>query len=115
MKPINPVPYIAMLILGILAVGNFTRDQKSNYLEGFLCLAIYSAIAVAAFFVSARHRLPLLVPLCVTAGGAIDALARAVSAACQGSLTCTSIRPLPGLSVSAPGPRMVQSRLVPRR
>lgn len=33
------------------------------------------AVSVAAFFVSSRSRLPLLIPLCVTAGGALDALA----------------------------------------
>jgi len=40
---------IAMLLLAIIAVGNFLRDQKSNYLEGFLCVIVYIAIAVAAF------------------------------------------------------------------
>lgn len=39
---------LAMLILAILAVGNFLRDQKSNYLEGALCVIIYVGIAVAA-------------------------------------------------------------------
>ncbi|KXH62236.1 calcium/proton exchanger [Colletotrichum nymphaeae SA-01] len=41
---------IGMLILAILTVGNFLRDQKSNYLEGFLSVTIYVAIAVAAFY-----------------------------------------------------------------
>ena len=41
---------IAMLILAIICVGNFLRDQKSNYLEGFLLVIVYIAIAVAAFF-----------------------------------------------------------------
>ena len=40
---------IAMLILAIITVGNFLRDQKSNYLEGFLMIIVYIAIAVAAF------------------------------------------------------------------
>jgi len=40
---------IVMLILAIITVGNFLRDQKSNYLEGFLCVIVYIAIAVAAF------------------------------------------------------------------
>jgi len=40
---------IAVLILAIITVGNFLRDQKSNYLEGFLCVIVYIAIAVAAF------------------------------------------------------------------
>lgn len=39
-----------MLILAILVVGNFLRDQKSNYLEGALCVLVYIIIAVAAFY-----------------------------------------------------------------
>ena len=35
------------------------------------------AVAVAAFYVSSRLRLPLLVPLCVGAGAALDAAATA--------------------------------------
>ena len=41
---------IVVLILGILVVGNFLRDQKSNYLEGALCVYIYIIIAVAAYY-----------------------------------------------------------------
>ncbi|QSZ32382.1 hypothetical protein DSL72_001956 [Monilinia vaccinii-corymbosi] len=41
---------IVVLILAILVVGNFLRDQKSNYLEGALCVIVYVIIAVAAFF-----------------------------------------------------------------
>ncbi|TGJ86868.1 hypothetical protein E0Z10_g1902 [Xylaria hypoxylon] len=41
---------IAILILSIITVGNYLRDQKSDYLEGFLCVITYIAIAVAAFY-----------------------------------------------------------------
>ncbi|KAG0650385.1 Ca(2+) H(+) exchanger 2 [Hyphodiscus hymeniophilus] len=41
---------IVVLILAILVVGNFLRDQKSNYLEGALCVIVYGIIAVAAFY-----------------------------------------------------------------
>lgn len=41
---------IIVLILAILVVGNFLRDQKSNYLEGALCVIVYINIAVAAFY-----------------------------------------------------------------
>ncbi|KAH6717269.1 putative vacuolar calcium ion transporter [Leptodontidium sp. MPI-SDFR-AT-0119] len=41
---------IIVLILAILVVGNFLRDQKSNYLEGSLCVIVYVNIAVAAYF-----------------------------------------------------------------
>jgi Ca2+:H+ antiporter len=41
---------IVSLILAIITVGNFLRDQKSNYLEGFLCVIIYVLIAIAAAY-----------------------------------------------------------------
>ncbi|CAK7227193.1 hypothetical protein SBRCBS47491_006486 [Sporothrix bragantina] len=40
---------MGVLILAIITVGNFLRDQKSNYLEGLLCVIVYVAIAVAAY------------------------------------------------------------------
>ncbi|KAM0354083.1 hypothetical protein ACHAPU_001118 [Fusarium lateritium] len=41
---------LVMLILAILTVGRFLQDQKSNYLEGFLLIILYIAIAAAAFY-----------------------------------------------------------------
>jgi len=41
---------IAIMILAIIVVGNFLRDQKSNYLDGALCVIVYIVIAVAAFY-----------------------------------------------------------------
>ena len=41
---------LAVLLLAILTVGNFLRDQKSNYLEGMLCVIVYIGIAVAALY-----------------------------------------------------------------
>lgn len=41
---------VAVLILAILVVGNCLRDQKSNYLEGSLCVIVYINIAVAAYY-----------------------------------------------------------------
>ncbi|KAI1455981.1 hypothetical protein F4805DRAFT_253777 [Annulohypoxylon moriforme] len=46
---------IIMLILAIITVGNVLRDQKSDYLEGFLCVIVYVAIAVAAFYFPNPH------------------------------------------------------------
>ncbi len=37
---------IIVLILAIIVVGNFLRDQKSNYLEGSLCVLIYTLIGM---------------------------------------------------------------------
>ena len=51
--PRTPGPRFARLWLVLTIcrtiVGNFLRDQKSNYLEGFLLLIVYVGIAVAAF------------------------------------------------------------------
>lgn len=41
---------IVTLILSILVVGNFLRDQKSTYLEGALCTMVYIIVAVAAYY-----------------------------------------------------------------
>ncbi|KAH6635533.1 hypothetical protein B0J18DRAFT_392585 [Chaetomium sp. MPI-SDFR-AT-0129] len=41
---------IVVLLLAIITVGNFLRDQKSNYLEGSLCVLVYVGIAVAALY-----------------------------------------------------------------
>ncbi|AEO67030.1 fe39b532-59b6-4bd9-a4a1-aa08bc3155c4 [Thermothielavioides terrestris] len=41
---------IVVLLLAIITVGNFLRDQKTNYLEGALCVIVYIAIAVAALY-----------------------------------------------------------------
>lgn len=48
---------LAMLLLAILTVGNFLRDQKSNYLEGVLCVIVYVAIGVAAAHYPNPHSL----------------------------------------------------------
>lgn len=40
---------VALLVLSIIVVGNFLRDQKSNYLEGGLLVLIYVLVAVTAW------------------------------------------------------------------
>lgn len=39
-----------VLIMAIIVVGNFLRDEKSDYLEGALCVFVYLLIAVAAYY-----------------------------------------------------------------
>ncbi|KAK3306615.1 uncharacterized protein B0T15DRAFT_147155 [Chaetomium strumarium] len=46
---------VVVLILAIITVGNFLRDQKCNYLEGALCVIVYVAIAVAAVYYPNPH------------------------------------------------------------
>ncbi|KAK3688153.1 Sodium/calcium exchanger protein-domain-containing protein [Podospora appendiculata] len=70
---------MVVLILAILTVGNFLRDQKSNYLEGSLLVIVYVAIAVAAAYypkpVSA-HEAGAEVPTTSTGGGVEEAVHR---------------------------------------
>ena len=39
-----------VLILAIIVVGNFLRDEKSDYLEGALCVMVYVLVAVTAWY-----------------------------------------------------------------
>jgi len=39
-----------VLILAIIVVGNFLRDEKSDYLEGALSVFVYVLIAVSAWY-----------------------------------------------------------------
>lgn len=39
-----------VLILAIIVVGNFLRDEKSDYLEGALCVFVYVLVAVSAWY-----------------------------------------------------------------
>jgi len=39
-----------VLILAIIVVGNFLRDEKSDYLEGALSVFVYLLIAVSAWY-----------------------------------------------------------------
>ncbi|GAD98289.1 conserved hypothetical protein [Paecilomyces variotii No. 5] len=41
---------IVLLVLSILVVGNFLRDEKSNYLEGALLVLVYIIIAVTTWY-----------------------------------------------------------------
>jgi Ca2+:H+ antiporter len=46
---------LTVLILSILTVGRFLSDHKSNYLEGFLLVILYTAIAVCAYYFPNPH------------------------------------------------------------
>jgi tetratricopeptide (TPR) repeat protein len=65
-----------LLPLGITGLFIPTPRKKSGFVLWATFVPAY-AVAVAAFFVAERYRLPLLVPLCVTAGGAVDFAFRA--------------------------------------
>ncbi|KAK5129685.1 hypothetical protein LTR08_002977 [Meristemomyces frigidus] len=39
-----------VLILAIIVVGSFLRDEKSDYLEGVLCVFVYILVAISAWY-----------------------------------------------------------------
>jgi Flp pilus assembly protein TadD len=73
---IGPWLLLPLGLLGLLWPGEMRRDGQwcamIAWTGGF-------AVTVAAFFVSARYRMPLLVPLCVGAGAALDFLTRSAA------------------------------------
>ena len=63
-----------LLPFGIVGlIGGIARasERRAEYLIWLSFVPIY-ALSVAVFFVTERYRLPLLVPLCIGAGGALD-------------------------------------------
>jgi tetratricopeptide (TPR) repeat protein/4-amino-4-deoxy-L-arabinose transferase-like glycosyltransferase len=57
----------------VISSGNDSRGRLSAYLIWVSFVPAY-AISVAVFFLAERYRLPVLIPLVVGAGGAVDAL-----------------------------------------
>ncbi len=60
---------LAGLVVGI------PSSHRFEYLAWVSFIPVY-AIAVAMFFVTERYRLPMLVPLCIGSGAAVEAMAR---------------------------------------
>lgn len=72
---VGPWLLVPLGLVGLLWAAPASR--RSEYLIWIAFVPAY-AIAVAVFFVSERYRLPLLVPLCVGAGAAVDLVLRRV-------------------------------------
>jgi Flp pilus assembly protein TadD/4-amino-4-deoxy-L-arabinose transferase-like glycosyltransferase len=70
-----PLGMIGLVVL----IRRATPPDMTNALIWLSFVPLY-AVSVALFFVAERYRLPLLVPLCVGSGIALDALASAVTA-----------------------------------
>ena len=87
---IGPWLLIPLGVIGLVAAAPATN--RSSYLIWLTFVPAYAG-AVAVFFVSERYRLPLLVPLSIGAGAAIDWLVRAAVHRRLGALsiaaTCT--------------------------
>jgi tetratricopeptide (TPR) repeat protein len=72
--PVGPWLLVPLGLVGVWLCRPTDPRQRRAFWLWASFLPLY-AVSVAAFFVSSRHRLPLLAPLCVTAGAALDALA----------------------------------------
>lgn len=73
----GPLVLVPLGLVGLVAA--WPRDRAREFAVWAAFIPTY-ALSVAAFFVSTRYRLPLLVPLCVTAGGGIGWLLSAARA-----------------------------------
>ena len=72
-----------LIPLGLVGLGVLVRQTPAPERRAVLMWVAFVpayAIGVAVFFVAERYRLPLLVPLCVGSGVALDALATAIAA-----------------------------------
>jgi tetratricopeptide (TPR) repeat protein len=73
---VGPWLLIPLGLVGLVVAAPGTRLR--DYLTWVSFVPLYG-LAVAIFYVTDRYQLPILVPLCVGAGAAIDAFATAVS------------------------------------
>jgi len=78
-----PVGAGILVPLGAVGLVLLARSEPTRAAASWAAFAPVYAIAVAAFFVSGRYRLPLLVPLCIGSG---IALARAWDAVRKGAV-----------------------------
>jgi 4-amino-4-deoxy-L-arabinose transferase-like glycosyltransferase/Flp pilus assembly protein TadD len=76
-----PVGSWLLMPLGLVGLGVLARrhHNREDVLIWLAFVPLYAG-SVALFFVADRYRLPLLVPMCVGAGVALDALAGAIRA-----------------------------------
>ena len=75
---VGPWLLVPLGLAGLVAAPPALRRPEYFAWSSF---AFWYALGVAAFFVGERYRLPLFVPLCVGAGGALDRLASAIGTA----------------------------------
>jgi tetratricopeptide (TPR) repeat protein len=80
---IGPWLLVPLGLIGLVFAA--PHGRRADYLVWAAFVPAYGA-AVALFFISERYRLPLLVPLCIGSGAAVDRLATALSAKRVGGL-----------------------------
>ena len=69
-----------LIPLGLAGMAVGLRSSRSRTFTAWAVFVPAYAAAVAVFFVAERYRLPILVPLCVCSGAAIDYAIRAIAA-----------------------------------
>lgn len=94
---VGPWLLIPLGLMGLFVMLRQTTD-RANTLVWISFVPIY-AVSVAAFFLAERYRLPLLVPLCVGSGIALDALVTRISARQWKSLVLPVLLVVVGLGV----------------
>ena len=70
---VGPWLLLPLGLLGLWVGAPSDPERRRGFWTWASFVPLYG-LSVAAFFVSSRYRLPLLIPLCVTSGAAVDAL-----------------------------------------
>jgi len=83
--PLSPLTFLVvgpwlLVPLGLVGLGWRLFEKPRGAFAVWAAFAPAYAVSVALFFVSSRYRLPLLLPLAVGAGFAVDAIVRTASA-----------------------------------
>ncbi|HUR21522.1 MAG TPA: tetratricopeptide repeat protein, partial [Vicinamibacterales bacterium] len=105
---IGPWLLIPLGLVGLVAMWRRAEDRNGALL--WIAFVPIYAVSVAMFFVAERYRLPLLVPLCVGSGVALDACASLVSARQWKALAVPALAVLVLLGLANSKPIVADSR-----
>lgn len=75
---VGPLVLVPLGLLGLWAHAFAGRSRPARFWSWGAIVPL-TVVSVAMFFVASRYRIPLLVPLCLTAGGALDAMRTVVA------------------------------------
>ena len=83
--PVGAWLLVPLGLLGIWVGRPAEHDRRLRYLLWASFIPLF-AVATAAYFVSSRQRLPVLIPLCVASGAALDRLMGAMASRRQAAM-----------------------------
>ncbi|HEX7121603.1 MAG TPA: glycosyltransferase family 39 protein, partial [Gemmatimonadaceae bacterium] len=97
---VGPLLLLPLGLVGLFshAIAGRAAPDRFWVWAGYVPLTILS---IAIFFVASRYRIPLLVALCVTAGGALDAVVRAAHLRRRAALAAASACVIPMVMLAA--------------